>query len=62
MLHFSGVPGSLRLMRAGSVAAVRSLPQIASSVSLSAMVFPRLFYIFACPSSPRIFGVLENNG
>ena len=33
MLHFSGVPGSVRLTRAGSVAAVRSLFQIASSVS-----------------------------
>ena len=37
MLHFSGVPGSVRLTRAGSVAAVRSLFQMASSVSLSAI-------------------------
>src|SRR5205823_1621712 len=31
MLHFSGVPGSVRLTRAGSVAAVRSLSQIAAA-------------------------------
>ena len=62
MLHFSGVPGSVRLTRAGSVAAARSLSQIAFSGSASAMVLPRLFDILACPSSPRIFGVVENSG
>ena len=62
MLHFSGVPGSVRLTRAGSVAAVRSLSQTAASGSASAMVLPTLFDIFVCPSSPRIFGVVENSG
>src|SRR5258708_25942183 len=62
MLHLLGVPGSVRLTRAGSVAAVRSLSQIALSSSRRLMVLPRLFDILAWPSRPRIFGVVEKSG
>ena len=52
----------MRRARAGSVAAVRSLSQIALSASRRLMVLPRLFDIFAWPSRPRILGVVENSG
>src|SRR3989441_414407 len=52
MLQMSGLPGSLRVTRAGSVAAGLSFSQMSSGGSSSPMVLPRLFDIFAWPSSP----------
>ncbi len=54
MLQTSGLPGSFRVTRAGSVLAGRSFCQISSGVSNSPMVFPRLFDILAWPSRPMI--------
>ncbi len=62
MLHTSGLPGSVRRTRAGSVAAVRSLSQIAFSGSRRLMVLPRLFDILALPSRPSSLGVVEKSG
>src|SRR2546425_2132684 len=47
MLQMSGLPGSLRVTRAGSVAAGLSFSQIVSGVSNRPMVLPRLFDILA---------------
>ena len=54
MLQISGLPGSFRVTRAGSVLAGRSFCQISSGVSSSPMVLPRLLDILAWPSSPMI--------
>jgi hypothetical protein len=54
MLHTSGVPGSVRRTRAGSVTAGRSFAQIDSGGSSRPIVFPMDFDIFACPSSPMM--------
>ena len=54
MLQTSGLPGSFRVTRAGSVLAGRSFCQISSGESSSPMVLPRLFDILAWPSRPMI--------
>src|SRR6266568_4531573 len=53
MLQMSGLPGSFRVTRAGSVAAGLSFSQMVSGESNKPMVFPKLLDIFARPSSPR---------
>src|SRR5437762_10685651 len=53
MLQMSGLPGSFRVTRAGSVAAGLSFSQMVSGESKRAIVLPRLFDILAWPSSPR---------
>ena len=58
MLHFSGVPGSLRRTRAGSVFAGPTLAQIRSLVSIRPMKLPLLLLILESPSSPITRGVL----
>ena len=47
MLQTSGLPGSLRVTRAGSVAAGLSFSQIVSGDSNRPIVLPRLFDILA---------------
>ena len=62
MLHTSGVPGSVRFTRLGSVTAGRSFSQICSEDSSKPTVFPIDFDIFAWPSRPMILGVCVSNG
>ncbi len=62
MLHTSGVPGSVRRTRFGSVTAGRSFAQICSGGSAMPIVLPSDFDIFACPSSPMIRRVSVSNG
>src|SRR2546425_2993324 len=59
-LQMSGLPGSLRVFRAGSVAAGRSFSQIESGGSNRPIVFPRLLDILACPSSPSTRRAVES--
>ena len=54
MLHISGIPGSFRVTRAGSVLAGLSFCQISSGLSSSPIVLPRLLDILAWPSRPVI--------
>ena len=61
MLHTSGVPGSVFLIRFGSVTAGRSFTQISSGDSRRPIVLPIDFDIFPWPSSPRIFGVDDSS-
>src|SRR5213080_3066898 len=53
MLQMSGLPGSFRVTRAGSVAAGLSFSQMVSGESSKPMVLPKLLDIFAWPSSPK---------
>src|SRR5207247_380605 len=59
-LHMSGLPGSFRVTRAGSVAAGLSFSQMVSGESKRAIVLPRLFDILAWPSSPRTRFAVES--
>src|SRR2546430_1878578 len=56
MLQMSGLPGSFRVTRAGSVAAGLSFSQMISAVSKRLIVLPRLFDILSWPSSPLRVG------
>src|SRR3989441_8320254 len=60
MLQMSGLPGSFRVTRAGSVAAGLSFSQMVSGESKRAIVLPRLFDILAWPSSPRTRFAVES--
>jgi hypothetical protein len=57
----SGLPGSLRRTRLGSVNIVLTSERISSADAVSAMVLPYDFDIFR-PSSPGTFGVAVNSG
>src|SRR5256886_17145391 len=59
-LQMSGLPGSFRVTRAGSVAAGLSFSQMVSGESKRAIVLPRLFDILAWPSSPRTRFAVES--
>src|SRR2546430_9124039 len=60
MLQMSGLPGSFRVTRAGSVAAGLSFSQMVSGESKRAIVLPRLLDILAWPSSPRTRFAVES--
>ena len=57
----SGLPGSFRRIRLGSVNMVMTSARISSAGALSGMVLPYDFDIFR-PSSPGTFGVAVKSG